>query len=313
MAITHIEKERLQKVVIVHNRNSGKQLFASVLSRVNEIHKLLKGFLPGKQVELWDVHRFEELEGVARRLVAERADWLIIAGGDGTIRALTDYLLQLDYRPYVSVFPAGTVNLVAKELQLSIEPERWFRRVSRLAEAPVYLGRANGRAFLTVLGIGFDSLVVDSVGELEKKLLSKFAYVVQGTELMRKELIFSHWSYRFQVRFDQEEEWHEGSSVIVGKSRYYAGRYKIFNDASLAKPLLYVALFQGGKRLDFLRYTALIGMEALTMDKSILFRRAKQLEIRCNAENFVAELDGDAVAHAPLAVAIEERPLSFIA
>ncbi len=313
MPLTSLNKERLRRVVIVHNRNSGKQIFASVLSRVNEIHKRLKSVLSTKEVELWDVFRFEELEGIAQRLAAKKVDWVIIAGGDGTVRALIDLLLRQDYRPYISVFPAGTVNLVAKELQLSIEPERWMKRVSRFNTVPVYFGRANGRVFLTVLGIGFDSLVVDSVSSLEKKLLSKFAYVVQGTELMRKEFIFSNWSYRFFVRFDDEEEWHEGSSVIVGKSRYYAGRYNIFSDAALSKPLLYVALFQGNKRMDFLRYTALIGMEALTMDKTVLFKRATKAEIRCNTEDFVAELDGDAVAHAPLTVAIDTAPLSFIA
>ena len=67
--------------------------------------------------------------------------------------------------------------------------------------------------------------------------------------------------YKFQVRLDDEEEWYEASSVIVGKSRYYAGRYSLFNGASLCVPQLHVAIFTGDTRADFMRYAAVIAME----------------------------------------------------
>ena len=110
---------------------------------------------------------------------------------------------------------------------------------------------------LGVAGIGFDSLVVDKVTEKEKKLLNKLAYVWHGTEIMRKEFLFNNWRYRFQVRFDDEEQWYDATSVIVGKSRYYAGRYNLFNGASLSSPLLHAALFTGDKRGDFIRQALL--------------------------------------------------------
>lgn len=313
MPLSYADISKFKKVVLIYNRNSGKQLFASMLAKINQVHKLLKDWLGAKRVEMWDIRRFDELDVMAQRAVDEQADWVIIAGGDGTIRAMLEKLADKGYLPYISVFPAGTVNLVAKELQLSGDPERWFRRVVKGIESPVYLGRANGHLFLTVAGIGFDSLVVDNVTELGKKLLSKFAYVLQGTELMRRELLFSNWSYKFWVRFDGEQQWHEASSVIVGKSRYYAGRYNLFSGASLSRPLLFAAVFKGNTRVDFMRYTALIGMEALKIDKSILLRSARRIEIRCSEEDFVAELDGDAVTRAPLLLELEPRPALFIA
>ena len=139
------------------------------------------------------------------------------------------------------------------------------------------------------------------------------AYAVQGAELARKELAYSDWRYKFEVRFDDEEVWHEASSVIVGKSRYYAGRYCLFSGASLANPELYVALFTGNTRNDFMRYAACIAMEALSLEKSIILKTAKKLEIRCNEENFAAELDGDAVTTAPLTITIDETPIKFLA
>lgn len=313
MPLSRVDIEKFNKVLIVFNRNSGKQLFASMFARVNEVYKRIKGLLGAKRVEMCDVRNFAALDEIAVRVVEEKIDWVIIAGGDGTIRALIEKLANKNYLPYISVFPAGTVNLVAKELLMGNEPEKWVKRVSKGIVAPVYIGRTNGHIFLTVTSIGFDSLVVNNVTEESKKMLNKMAYAVQGAELARKELAYSDWRYKFEVRFDDEEVWYDATSVIVGKSRYYAGRYCLFSDAALAKPELHVALFTGNTRNDFLRYAACIAMEALSLEKSIILKTAKKLEIRCNEENFAAELDGDAVTAAPLAITIDEVPVKFLA
>ncbi len=313
MAITYAEIAKFNKVVLVYNRNSGKQFFASMMARINDVYRQLKQVLGFKAIELWEISYFDEIPQIAQNIADNKVDWVIIAGGDGTIRALIEQLANCQYLPYISVFPAGTVNLVAKELLMSGDPNKWVKRVTKGVEVPVYLGRANGHVFLTVAGIGFDSLVVDNVTEKEKKLLNKLAYVWQGTELMRKELLFSNWRYRFEVRFDDESQWHEASSVIVGKSRYYAGRYNLFRSASLSSPWLYAALFTGSKRSDFIRYAACIALEALGFDKDIVIRKVKKLEIRCNVEHFAAELDGDAVTAAPLEIVMEEVPVKFLA
>lgn len=313
MSLTRVEIGKFNKVFVVYNRNSGKQLFASMFARVNEVYKRIKSIVGAKHTEIYDVRSFADLDNIAKRVIEEKVDWVIIAGGDGTIRTLIEKFANDKYMPYISVFPAGTVNLVAKELLMSNEPEKWIRRVSKGIVAPVYLGRTNGHVFLTVTGIGFDSLVVNNVTEESKKFLNKMAYAVQGAEVMRKELAFSDWRYQFEVRVDEEENWQQASSVIVGKSRYYAGRYSLFNGASLAEPKLYVALFTGNTRNDFLKYAACIAMEALHLEKSILFKTAQKLEVRCNVKDFAAELDGDAITVAPLKIEIEETPVKFLA
>lgn len=313
MPLTRVEIEKFNKVLIVYNQNSGKQFLANTFARVNEVYKRLKDIYGSKRIDIYDVKSFSDLEDIAEYISKEQIEWVIIAGGDGTIRALIEKLANKKYLPYVSVFPAGTVNLVAKELLMGNEPEKWVKRVTKGIVAPVYLGRTNGHVFLTVTGIGFDSLVVRGVTEESKQLFNKMAYVAQCAELVRKEFAFSDWRYKFQVRFDDEEEWHEASSVLVSKSRYYAGRYSLFNGASLANPMLHVALFTGNTRNDFMRYAACIAMEALQLEKSIVLKTAKKLEIRCNVEDFAAELDGDAVTTAPLTIELDETPIKFLA
>ncbi|MBQ9698402.1 MAG: NAD(+)/NADH kinase [Acidaminococcaceae bacterium] len=308
-----IDVRQFKKVFILYNRYSGKQLFASMISRINEIYKLLKQELDA-EIELLDVQYFEQMPELARKAAEEKCDWVIIAGGDGTIRAFVEDLLKLDFHPYISVFPAGTVNLIAKEMSLRNEPKQWVHRALKGFVYPFYTARANGNLFLTVASVGFDSLVVDNVGAVQKRLLNKFAYVLQSTQLVRRELIFSDWRYAFRVRFDDEEEWYDGSSVIIGKSRYYAGRYNLFPEAALSSPYLHIAVFPGNKRAEILKYASLIALESLNLDKGILCRRAKKAEIESVnlTEEFPVELDGDVVAATPLKIEIMDDPLLFI-
>ena len=309
-----VDIKKFNKIWIVYNRNSGKQLFASMLARVNEVQRLLHLCVGDKRkVFLVDVRKFAELDNISQKIVAEQVDWVIIAGGDGTIRALIERVVNKNYRPYFSVFPAGTVNLVARELLISKEPQKWVKRISKGLIYPVSFGRANGNLFLTVAGIGYDSLIVDAVTETSKKLLSKFAYVWQGAEMMRKELLRKNWKYEFEVCFNDQKTWHKASTIFVCKSRYYAGRYMLFDDAKLSDKEFNVAMFTGTTSGDFIRYSMLIGMEAFGMDKTIVRRKAKKIEIRCNVPDFPAELDGDVVTTAPLTIEMDGESLKFLA
>ncbi|MDO4177739.1 MAG: diacylglycerol kinase family protein [Phascolarctobacterium sp.] len=308
----HIDIHEFHKVVLIYNRNSGKQIFSSMFARINEVFRLLKLELGTKVVTMLQITRFDELDGTVDHIVDVKADWVIIAGGDGTIRAAIEKIYARGCKPYISVFPAGTVNLVAKELNMNIEPHRWFFRVIKGLVIPVYMGRANGNSFITVASMGFDSLVVDNVNEHTKKILNKLAYVLKGGALIRKEMLLKNWQYEFKIRFDDEEKTYTAASIIVGKSRYYAGRYNLFRGANLSEPVFHIALFEGNTKVQFARYASLIALEAINTDPSITIKQAHKLEITCNEENFPVELDGDSITATPLVIEMDSEPIKFL-
>lgn len=310
--LAHVSPIEIKKVLFLYNRHSGKHLFANMPGRIQTIKAELQEHLPLASVELVEIKIFAEIAGLAERVLEEQIDWVIVAGGDGTIRVCVEELVKHNCNPYLSIFPAGTVNLIAKELNLSTNPLKWVRHVLEGTVRPVYLGAANGHIFLTVAGIGFDSLVVDSVSFTEKKYLSKLAYVWQGTELVRKEILFNDWRYQFQIRLDEEGPWYDASSLLIGKSRYYAGRYQLFRDAALDDPFLHVAIFTGSGKADFFKYATMIAMESLTSDKSVLVKKAKKLEVTCSLPHFPVELDGDVAAETPVCIELLEKPLNFL-
>ncbi len=307
-----VDIKQFKKVMMIFNPNSGRQLFNDRASKVNEVRNLLRGMLDNSTFTEVAIKSFEEVRSIAKRICDEDFDWVIVAGGDGTLRAITEVFVENNKMPYMSVYPMGTVNLVAKELMMPTDPEEWVKKVTNGIVIPVWLGQANNRVFMTCAGIGIDSMVIDNISATEKKYLSKFAYVLQGTELVKRELLWKDWQYKFQVMIDDDGIWRDAASVIVAKSRYYAGWFSLADGASLSSPKLHVCLFRGVNKLDLLRYLALIATDALATDKSVEIIEAKKVEIKCNTEKFAAELDGDCLVTSPLSINLIPSPIKFI-
>lgn len=308
-----INVQEFKSIMIVYNSKAGcHQFFGDMQQRISEVSLTLRQLLGAKIVKEVSLSTFVQIQAVGKRICEERVDWVVVAGGDGTLRALVEVFVENNYWPYVSIFPAGTVNLVAKELLQTSDPEKWLKRTLKGIVTPIWLGKANDRIFLTVAGIGVDSLVVHGVTDKEKKYLSKFAYVRQGSELVRKELFMRNWQYKFQVMINGDGLWRDASSVIVAKSRYYAGRFSLVDHGSLSAPTLHVCMFTGSKRADFLRYAALLATDLLSLDKTVEIIPATSVVIRSNVDAFVAELDGDSLVSSPLDISLIDRPLNFI-
>lgn len=308
-----IDIKQFNKVILVHNVSSGSQTFSFDLKQqIRILQAALRVMFGPEKFQDIQLSSYEEMLAVGEKVCTDKIEWVIVAGGDGSLRALVETFVKNDYYPYVSVFPAGTVNLVAKELSQSNMATTWSENVGKGNVTPVWLGKANDRIFLTVAGIGVDSLVVDNVGQKEKKYLSKLAYLRQGGIVAGQEILLHNWKYKFQVMVDDDGVWHDATSVIVSKSKYYAGKFYLTSGGSISKPALYVCLFTGGKAVDFLRYVALIAADFLNLDNSVNIIEAQKVQIKCNVKNFAAELDGDSVATSPLNISLLPKPIKFI-
>lgn len=308
-----INIKNFKKVLLVHNTSSGPRtfsLFNKQQIRIIEAELMLT-FGEDKFHKI-RLKTYEDMLKVGKKICEDKIDWVIVAGGDGSLRTLVEIFVKQNYYPYVSIFPAGTVNLVAKELSQKSDSATWFANVQKGNVVPVWLGKGNDRIFLTVAGVGVDSLVVDTVKATEKKYLSSLAYVKQGGIVAGQELLLRKWQYKFKVMIDDDGKWHNATSVIVSKSKYYAGKFSLAKGGSISKPVLYVCIFTGGKVVDFLRYTALIAADLLRLDNTVKIIEAQKVQIKCNVKNFAAELDGDSVATSPLDISILPTPIRFI-
>lgn len=108
----------------------------------------------------------------ARRLIDEKPDALIVAGGDGTVRSVAEQLMHRDVP--LGVLPAGTMNVLARDLGV---PDRIEPALDALLEAPVHkidVATVNGTAFLCSSALA----IVPHLGRVRERARNKRGWAV---------------------------------------------------------------------------------------------------------------------------------------
>ncbi len=129
---------------------------------------------------------------LAREHVAQGADLIVVAGGDGTINEAAEGMVGSDVP--LAILPGGTANVLAMETKLGGNLERVARRLGELKPRRISLGHLTcdggrvSRYFLLMAGIGLDAHVVYKVRPGLKAKTGTFAYWVAGWSLLGKKL-----------------------------------------------------------------------------------------------------------------------------
>ncbi|AGS69557.1 diacylglycerol kinase family protein [Streptomyces collinus] len=127
----------------------------------------------GAEVVLLEPGAHQDVAALARRAVAEGADLLGVAGGDGT-QALVAEVAAHNGLPFLAI-PAGTRNHFALDLGLDRrDPSTALRALSDGVEFRVDLGYAAGRAFVNNASFGTYAAVVAEPDYRGHKLQTAF-------------------------------------------------------------------------------------------------------------------------------------------
>jgi diacylglycerol kinase family enzyme len=231
-------------------------------------------------------------EGVARRALAEGAQLLVAAGGDGTVRSVCAGAAGSGVP--VGVVASGTSNLLARNLHLPLQEGPALDAVmageSRCLDAGTVEGDGlDPDGFVVMAGMGFDGAIMADVPRRLKKILGLSAYVVTGARHLLDEAV------RMEVTVDDDEVIvRDARTVIVGN----VGSVQVLNLLPGARPddgLLNVIIVAPRRNRGLIRvFWRLVRMQA-TSDEEIEYRTARTVRIRA-AEPVHRQLDGDAIS-----------------
>ncbi|MFF5518362.1 diacylglycerol/lipid kinase family protein [Streptomyces coeruleorubidus] len=129
--------------------------------KVGRFHLVEKARTAGCRVALLDADQHQDVTELARQAVAEGADLLAVAGGDGTQALVAEIAAHHDV-PFV-VIPAGTRNHFALDLGLDRDdPAAALEALTDGVELRVDLGYAADRVFVNNASFGtYASVVTD--------------------------------------------------------------------------------------------------------------------------------------------------------
>jgi len=121
----------------------------------------------------------------ARAAMADGADVVLVAGGDGTVRAVAEAMAGTDVP--LAIVPSGTGNLLARNLGLPLlDPDRMIRAALGDFRHPIDVGwaaltREDGEsdehAFVVLAGMGLDAAMIANTRPDLKKSVGWVAYV----------------------------------------------------------------------------------------------------------------------------------------
>lgn len=103
------------------------------------------------EVHLMEGDFEETVLGVCRRKI----DYLAVAGGDGTARAVCEILAGTDQNCAVIPLPLGTANLLPKRLYGERDAEQVLREAKDYGEIRLHAGEVAGKLFFVSAAVGF--------------------------------------------------------------------------------------------------------------------------------------------------------------
>jgi diacylglycerol kinase (ATP) len=260
--------------------------------------------------EDWDVEILTTREPnhaglLAKGLLQTPPDLLAICGGDGTINEVASHVPNPPFP--IAILPAGTANVLARELGLSLNPvkalqvglKRTIRRVDLGLLGPVPL-----RRFLFVAGIGFDAFVVSSASPRLKARLGMAAYALVTLDCLRK------YSFpEFQVVVDNRI--FRSTSCLVSNAKSYGGGMIFSPDADMADGLLDILVLEGKQKLALARFLLQAWRGVPESGNWIHRLRARSVKIEGPAGVFV-QADGELVGNLPLDVSLTPSVFPFV-
>ena len=188
-------------------------------------------------ISWWETTEDDPGQGPAKDALAAGADLLIVAGGDGTVRAVAETLADVSSHVELGIVPLGTGNLLARNLDVPIGdvPKAFVRaldeadtRVVDVGWVEVELASGTERhAFLVMVGFGIDAHMIEETDEELKDKAGWLAYVESlGRALSASEVVPFH-----ITKDDEPARDEEGHTLLIANCGSLQGGITLLPDA----------------------------------------------------------------------------------
>lgn len=238
-------------------------------------------------------------------VIRDDATHVCVAAGDGTVRHVAAAVARSGRPVALSIYPAGTINLLAREAGYPSGADAFARLVlagePRRRHYPVAFGDGY---FFACAGVGPDSLAVARVSSPVKKAIGRFAYAVAFAGVLLK------WPCP-RIRITCGEREIACEAFYIAKGRYYAGGWSFAPAARLDEPLLHVVALTTARRRDYARFvwTLLRGGDPARLP-GVEIATCTTLHAEADAA-LPLQADGDIVGTLPATLTVSEVPLAF--
>lgn len=187
-------------------------------------------------VSWWQTSADDPGQGATKEALTAGADLVIVAGGDGTVRAVAEHLADNPTDADLAIVPLGTGNLLARNLDVPLnDVTAALKRALNGDRRPLDVGWVEvdldqgmeRHGFVVMVGFGIDAHMIAETDDDLKDKAGWLAYVESlGRALAASEVV----PFRI-TKDDHHASDHEGHTLIVANCGTLQGGLTLLPDA----------------------------------------------------------------------------------
>ena len=247
-------------------------------------------------------------------LAPDSLDRLIVVGGDGTLHDVVNARSAPLPWP-VGILPAGTANLVARELGIAanLAPQRLADMLIDAQGWPVNLMEVAHRdedPYYAVanLGVGIDGRIVRTIADLRAGSAQSGGYLRWIRPIWRS--IWKGGLRPLSVTIDGQHTWRAGSCVVQN-AHSYGGVFQLAPAAGLDAETLHVCLFRNRTSRDLLRMVGQGLTRTIHRARDIRILPASRVELRATGQT-PSQVDGDPAGPMDIRIQLRRGALTLL-
>ena len=278
----------MKKVKFIYNPSSGNK---------NIIHKL-DDIIAKYQLNGYTIvpHRISKNTTIEDGLkdINDNYNHILIAGGDGTIDRLVNYMKKNDIDIPIGILPTGTANDFANVLNIPLDIDLCIENIINSEPKYIDLGVINDDYFVNIASTGMFTDVSQRVDSNLKHSIGRISYIIKGVEdalHLRK----------FNVTIRSKELEYDGDMYLIlvlnGRT---AGNISFAHNAMLDDGYLDVIIFKAmpiPKSIPVL--LDIIKGSPLDKHDEIIYFKTDELYVDCS-DDIVTDIDGERGPDFPL-------------
>lgn len=289
---------------IIFNPNAGTALTTGITTAV-----LTEHFTKAGLTFDIDDDDDEPLAGRVEHALKGPAEVIVAAGGDGTVLAVAEALLGTDKT--LAVLPLGTMNGLARDLQLALDIPTAIAQLPTLVTRTIDVAEVNGRPFLHNVIIGLiPNIAVGREWVRGQGWLGKLNFVRHSLRHIARAKRVA-----LALAVDRGPQRIEMVQTLVVANNSYDQRFGAFmSRRRLDRGTLTTYFIRTFKLNDMLRLALEMFTGRWRDDEVVEFEKVRQLTVATKRPRVLCTLDGEIVwLDSPMYFAVQPKSLTVLA
>ena len=243
----------------------------------------------------------ESLADLVRRR-KDRVDLIVVGGGDGTLNAALDGLMEAGLP--VGILPLGTANDLARTLGLPTDLAEACEVIAAGHTRRIDVGQVNGKHFFNVASIGLSVQITRELNGDVKRAWGVLAYLKTALSVLFRSRLF-----HAEIRTPTQSFRVKSVQIAVGNGRHYGGGMTVSEDAAIDDRQLDLYSIEISHFWQILLLLPRLKTGSLANSKYVRTMRGKSFEV-ITRRSLSVNTDGEITTRTPATFSLRPAALS---